>query len=1489
MSEALAEAIRAAFHRPFTGRLAPRRWLSRSSVLGSGLCMGLVLGLALWLALWAAPAQAEKKAKRAAALAPVASASGVPQVAPMQGWPASAREWWPWALQGHEHLLCPRQHDDAAKLSCVWPSTLSLKAGALGARFEMQVQVFGPASWVWLPGEAAAWPQEVTVNGRAAPVSAHQGWPAVWLAPGWHAVKGQLSWDAMPQDVKLPAGIGTLDFTLDGRTERRNASADGRLWLRPSAQEARAADEVTVRTLRRLEDGVPMTLRTRFELTVSGQPRELELPLATLPGWVSRSIESRLPVRLQDDGRLKLQARAGQWSIEIHSQHMKALGGVTLPAGGASGEEVWSFEGRNELRLLSVEGAARIDPKQVDMPDDWRSLPAYRLQAGGTLKLLESRRGNANPGPDALEISRTLWLDFNGQGYTAQDRISGTLSRSTRLEMASPGVLGRASSEGQDQTITRMSPQGPSGLALRSEQAHIEADSRIEGPLRSLSATGWLSDFTRADLTLKLPPGWRLLHAQGPDQAQGSWVSGWTLWDFFFVLLSALAAGKLLGWRCGALLGAALVLGWHMSGTPPRWLWLALLGGMALLKVLPHERARHYTARLSQAVAALIGLALLPYAVDQVRLSIYPSLGHHTALPSLEKQNELPAEAEMAQAAPALMSPRVMSKRLQVMDAPAAPPPLATLDTSARVQTGPGLPRWNWNSHALSWQGPVQQGQGLQLWLLPPWGTAMLRLGSVLLMAAALWQLGRRGGLWPAAPAGGSGQTGPDSRPPRAAAASTLAPEAEAEPRFEEAHTVPNPHTTEGFADTEIRPQGPQGHSSHSSHLGSWAGSLVLLGASLALLSPLNTWAKGQPEAGSEAQPPALASPALPWPQAEQLRELRRRGAPDPKCMPECVDVPRLWVSAAGARLSLRLELHAQAGVALPLPSQGNHWQPHRVSLNGQLAPLRRDDNGQLWLAAPQGVSQVVLEADAGDSASVDITLPWPVREVKASLDGWSLSGLDARGLASGALMLARDLPRSATQDRSTERDSLPPLVRVSRSLSLGLSWQMNTRIERISPSRAPVQVQFALLTGERVTDETVKVDDGMATVQLGQQDALDITSQLQPGAKLEWLSRPLASQVEVWSLSASPQWQVLPQAGPGLPPIWHFQNGQWMPSWQPWPGEKLTLTVSKPQGVDGQTFTIDQLDTTVTPGARATDVRSQLELRSSLGGNHRLQLPTQAELRAVSLDGQALPLRLEAGALTVPIPPGAHRLVLEWRLPQGMQAMLRTPTLQAGSPGVNEKLTLKLPEDRIALALGGPLVGPAVLFWGALLVVLGVAAALSRLRTLPLGALAWALLGLGLVPVDVWGLALVLAWFLALSRREQAARQVAGQSGGLPQRRWVFNGMQLLLLLGAVWVAGVLLHALQVGLLGYPDLMIAGNGSTARELHWYADRFGQSSSQAWVLSMPLWLYRVLMLLWALWLASALLGWLRWAWAAYSAGGVWRGAPTPIPPAPPAP
>jgi hypothetical protein len=136
-----------------------------------------------------------------------------------------------------------------------------------------------------------------------------------------------------------------------------------------------------------------------------------------------------------------------------------------------------------------------------------------------------------------------------------------------------------------------------------------------------------------------------------------------------------------------------------------------------------------------------------------------------------------------------------------------------------------------------------------------------------------------------------------------------------------------------------------------------------------------------------------------------------------------------------------------------------------------------------------------------------------------------------------------------------------------------------------------------------------------------------------------------------------------------------------------------------------------------------------------------------------------------------------------------------------------------------------------------------------------------------GLTQVPVPAAALVAAWLLALGWRRQRGTDVAGT--------W-FDLVQVGLAGLTVAALVVLFFSIRQGLLGLPEMQIAGNDSTGAFLRWYQDRSGPVLPRPWIASVPLIVYRLAMLAWALWLALALVRWLRWGWGCFSAGELWR-------------
>ena len=245
---------------------------------------------------------------------------------------------------------------------------------------------------------------------------------------------------------------------------------------------------------------------------------------------------------------------------------------------------------------------------------------------------------------------------------------------------------------------------------------------------------------------------------------------------------------------------------------------------------------------------------------------------------------------------------------------------------------------------------------------------------------------------------------------------------------------------------------------------------------------------------------------------------------------------------------------------------------------------------------------------------------------------------------------------------------------------------------------------------------------------------------------------------------------------------------------------------------------------------------------------------------------------------MTIPVVPGAQTLSLTFREATGLGVLFESPAIDLGAPSVNATVTLAVPGGRWLLFAFGPRVGPAVLFWSLLLVLLVVAVALGQNRWTPLRSWHWALLFVGLSQVDVVAGLFFVGWLLALGyrARDEHTEMAAG---------W-FNLRQIVIVAWTLAALSILAVSLYQGLLGSPEMQVMGNASSSTLLRWFTDRTPAALPRVKIVSVPLLVYRGAMLAWALWIVLSLLSWLRWGWGSFTRGGGWRKGP-PTPPRPP--
>lgn len=1324
---------------------------------------------------------------------------GLLGVAPLlaQQVPAPLRDWQDWVLHDVPAHACPRLsgHQDASDAwQCTWPGRLALNADAKGGHFALDVHA-DAADWIALPGDARNWPEQVRLDGQPAVVLPRDDQPAIRVSPGDHHVEGQLPWATRPSALAVPEAIGLVDLTLDGKPVTRVERDGDELTLGEAAAARRAADALSLRVDRRLADGLPPTLQTQLELDVTGSAREQLLGPVLPPGFVATSLESELPVRMESDGRLRIQLKPGSWTLSLDARAGAPLSRVALalPSAPWPRQEIWSYADAPDLRASHAEGQA-TDAAQAGVPADWRELPAFVMDDGTSLTVQPGERQSGQQ--DRLRLSRQIWLDFDGTGLSTADHLEGKLHRQ-RLEVEAPWQLERARQQDTPLLVTRGS-EGRTGVEVRDAQLVLDAGLRRPAG-GAVPVAGWRVPLERIDAALHVPPGYRLLGAPGADQSPDSWVAQWSLLDVFGVALIALLAGRLLGWPWALLAAGYLALAQHESGAP-RWTVAVVLALALLLRALPEGRLRRVANGGALAAFVLAALWTLPFAATQLQFALHPQLEGDGSSALQVRYIEPPAaqdanavqpveEAAPAQFAPAplpSMSPmapaaKAMPERAMAPDARISS--VSTLaDTRSLVQAGSGTPDWALGgTYRLGWSGPVTPQQTMRLVIAPAWLVSLLRVVLVGLLAALLARL----------------------------LPSLLAP-----------------------------------------WRGRWAGGRGAVAASLLALAMLPWHAHAQ----------ALPSQPL-------LDQLRARLVEAPACSPGCASVPQAHALLAGDTLDLTLQAHAGAAVALPLPSTTLPLLV--VTVDGHPAVLARREDGQLWVRLDAGVHELALRyrLDGTDSARLRFDLP-PQR-VTVQATGWSADGMDEDHLLGDSLGFDRQRAIGSVGASAPAQD-FPPYVRLTRRLVLGTEWSVQNTVERIAPQQAGFSVALPLLPGEHPLDALAPVRAGRIQLAFNAgQDSIAWTSHLDRTPQLTLGAPSLGERAERWQVDAAPMWHVEAHGVPA------DQGGTL--DFQPFPGEQLVLAITQPGATAGGTLAFDQVNLVDAIGERASEVTLRLDARSTRGGEHTLALPRGAELLQAQRDGQVLPLALHGDQLALPLLPGAHRYELRLRVAGGTALHTRVPPIGLHAPAANLDLTLQMPQDRWVLWTSGPSAGPAVLYWAQLIVLLIAAWLLARFAPTPLRFGHWLLLGLGFSAFAWSAYALVVAWLILLGLR--------GRWSQADFKQGLFNLAQVALAALTALALAVLVAAVPGGLLGQPDMHIAGMGSSASHLHWFADRSDGALPAAGVFSLPLWTYKLAMLAWALWLANALIGWLRWGFEAWSRGGYWqRAAARPVVP-----
>ncbi len=1324
--------------------------------------------------------------------------------------PNSLKPWVKWVSRDFDTNKCSYSFNNYDQKICSWESKLNLALNNTSGNFSYNI-ILDDQSSIPLPGNLEFWPQSVKVNGQLQAITNINNSPGIYLEAGEYQITGEYTWATLPDKFTLPPNIALLDISLNGKNLPFPNIQNGALTLNQPTTETVTADinYLDLKVFRKIEDDLPAKLETIVKLEISGKSREIKLNQISLPGFALTNITSALPINIDQQGNILVQARAGSYTIQTESFTNNALEKIKFPTGDDWVPfELWSFASNPSLRVVDLAGASAVDPTLYNIPAEWQNLNTYKIEPSQTLEILEHKRGEAKQSTNSLSLNRQIKLNFDGASLSIRDELNGQIASDQHLTINPDYSLGNVNINGIDQLITKTSDSGDLvGIEVRPGNINMIANSQTTN-VQELNFPGWKTEFNSVNNSLFLAPGWQLFHIWGVDYVNGSWLAKWTLLDIFLVMLTVVAIFKVFNWQSAVLaFGALLLFEKNVFSITGIILFATALSALSIY--VKHQRFASFCNRFKILIIGVTTLFVLNYIFNDIKFSIHPQLKR------IYFNDQLNASAfggaSESVASPSISYDEPMKKALSALESDSVMGSLARGKVSDEgyqndkkeevkklqyqtnidqaVQTGRGVSNWQSNSsYSFGWNTPVIQDQKIKFSLISPMTNIILSFLRAILILLLL-------------------------------------------ARF---------------------------------LINSLPFRVPFLKASLmlALLLCQQTKVMAQEQTTGDI-----------FPDEHLLQELSSyvltNQEKSPECLPNCANISRFEIDLAEQKFKFKFEIHNLSDSFFPLPFNRHDLAVEEITINNSSEHLRLKTNGDLLLVAlAKGINNLVISGSLKDRESINLSFPVIPSSGKFKASDWVVTGISNTGKVDQVISLtraAKELPVDATANKQ-QGDLVKPLkldqqFTISRQIDLAYDASITTTIVRLSPASSSYEISYQLLKEESLVTPGVEVKNGQVIAEFKPNEyQKTFKSILKVTDQLELVAASNKVWNEKWYLNASNLWHF---DYSGTPRIYFNQE---IPEWHPRPGEKLLLKLEKPVGIVGTTKTIESLNLVADLGKDLQKYTLNFLIKSSKGEIHPIDLPIGIEIISVKINQVAQSFKADSNKIDLNLVPGSQSIDIEWREKKKLNNYFKLPKIQLNAPTANLNLSYQLPTRNWVTATGGTQYGPAVLFWGYFPLALILAWALSRLKDLPLKFHQWCLLLMGLSQVNFGLNIMVITWFIFLGFRAKTK---------LSNHSLKFPLMQIFLAFWSFWAFQALYQAIETGLLGSPRMMIAGNDSSSSYLSWYQDLTTGEIPSPWFLAFDIWYYRILMLLWALWLAASIIKWVKWGFDAYTTNGGW--------------
>lgn len=738
--------------------------------------------------------------------------------------PPELEKWREWVRQSKPDRACVGDASNA----CLWVSALEFKivtttkASAL-TRFSFNVRNDSQeVKWIRLPGDYARWPEGVSIQGASSIITERDQQPWVKVSPGLSKVEGQLELkeqtplplddsfafakiiqDQAPRYIAVTGGSVLIDPQI-GKIKDGGVAGSGE-GVKPDGETSSVtsseSDKPGAIIYRRLDDGQIPTLTTRIRIVSERSKKAIRianiLPVGSEPFAITGN-RARW-----DKNELILDVASGVSVIEIKSRLSPDLKNLASSPTSEdlqiSGREYWFSNPDPRLRRLNVVGSP-VDPKTLPSEVVWPNVPVFEKSEKAALQI-SSKPIDAEQKQWLGTSHAELWLDFDGDGSSLRQKI--------KVNAYESGVFSdvhwtiKQARINDEPMLVSLGKNQERRVAFQAGDfsAQIFARSPDSSIVTLPAAFAEKMKVENAVVDVNIPPGWRFVGAFGAGHSDQGWISSFSLWDWFLLIIIVWGAKRFWGKRWAALILASLLASKLFLGAPFEW-FIPLLGFSAIVKALPEGNLRFFSWIVTLLLGVIVLTDLGDYTVTRAQKTLHTSLddraqpgayGRHLnveaqtaggmssgapmAAPALPQEiaeaadvavSSMPMEArgpegneEMLRktdrASPAITRYKTMNQ--SAMIPPYAPGVAAGIikrkDESSYVgqaapQAGEGEPSWVWSRAQVNFNAPADSQTQVTLVFIKPWIVKALSLLSLIGSWALFLLIGQR--LWKSRP-----------------------------------------------------------------------------------------------------------------------------------------------------------------------------------------------------------------------------------------------------------------------------------------------------------------------------------------------------------------------------------------------------------------------------------------------------------------------------------------------------------------------------------------------------------------------------------------------------------------------------------------------------------------------------------------------------------------------------------------------------------------